>query len=390
MDQSAAVTVDLPDQPLDCCLGRQGTLLACALVDGSLSLFEQSKADGRWQSTLKHTVKAKDDSSCRAVCLSSDDLAAYAGYSTGSVCVVDITTGKVTRRNTQAHSSGVTRLLAVSDTVLASGDEAGCIRMWDLRGRSVISTYQEHTDFVSDLSTAVAHKCLLAVSGDGTMSVHDLNKRKCIARTEDDADDELLSVVTVKNGQKVVAGSQAGVLSLYSWGYFKDCSDRFPGHPESIDAVIKYDEDTIITGSSDGLVRILSILPNKLLGVVGDHNEFPIERLSLSADRALLASASHDNSVKLWDLAYLREEGSGDEEGEPADAGGNAETSHAADELQAAGDQALEEEKDGTDSEGEEASETKSKKKQKRKGKTKMRAGSGKQQRNSFFSGLTY
>jgi hypothetical protein len=49
------------------------------------------------------------------------------------------------------------------------------------------------------------------------------------ARSEDDADDELLSVAVVKHGKKVVTGSQTGVLSLYSWGYFSDCSDRFPG-----------------------------------------------------------------------------------------------------------------------------------------------------------------
>lgn len=49
------------------------------------------------------------------------------------------------------------------------------------------------------------------------------------ARSEDDADDELLAVTVVKSGSKVVTGSQMGVLNLYSWGYFNDCSDRFPG-----------------------------------------------------------------------------------------------------------------------------------------------------------------
>ena len=53
------------------------------------------------------------------------------------------------------------------------------------------------------------------------------------ARSEDDADDELLSVAVVKSGNKVVTGSQMGVLNLYSWGYFNDCSDRFPGVPLS-------------------------------------------------------------------------------------------------------------------------------------------------------------
>ena len=50
-------------------------------------------------------------------------------------------------------------------------------------------------------------------------------------RSEEDADDELLSVAVVKDGNKAVVGAGTGVLSLYSWGYFNDCSDRFPGEP---------------------------------------------------------------------------------------------------------------------------------------------------------------
>lgn len=53
-----------------------------------------------------------------------------------------------------------------------------------------------------------------------------LQVRAC---SEPDADDELLSVVVAKGGRKLVAGSGAGVLNLFSWGHFEDCSDRFPG-----------------------------------------------------------------------------------------------------------------------------------------------------------------
>lgn len=98
------------------------------------------------------------------------------------------------------------------------------------------------------------------------------------ARSEN-AEDELLSVVTTKQGRKIVCGSQSGILSLYSWGAWNDCSDRFPGHPASVDALVRLDEDTVVTGSSDGLIRIVSILPNKMLGIVGEHAEYPIERL---------------------------------------------------------------------------------------------------------------
>lgn len=46
-----------------------------------------------------------------------------------------------------------------------------------------------------------------------------------------------------------------------------------------------WDEDTILTGSSDGVVRVVGVLPNKLLGIVGEHSELPVERLALAADR---------------------------------------------------------------------------------------------------------
>lgn len=38
------------------------------------------------------------------------------------------------------------------------------------------------------------------------------------------------------------------------------------------------------------------------------HTDFPIERLALRSDGQVLASASHDQTVKLWDLAADEDE----------------------------------------------------------------------------------
>lgn len=51
-------------------------------------------------------------------------------------------------------------------------------------------------------------------------------------------------------------------------------------------------------------------------GVVGVHSDFPIERLALSTCKRWLASASHDQSIKIWDVAYMQEV---DEEGAGAE-----------------------------------------------------------------------
>jgi len=84
------------------------------------------------------------------------------------------------------------------------------------------------------------------------------------------------------------------------WGW---PTDSFSGHPESIDAIIVLNDDMICTGSCDGLIRVVGIHPNKLLGVIGEHENFPIERLDLSPNKELLASCSHDNSIKFWNMS---------------------------------------------------------------------------------------
>ena len=113
----------------------------------------------------------------------------------------------------------------------------------------------------------------------------------------------------MKYGQKVVTSSGEGVINIFSWDWFGDCNDRIVGHPNSIECMIKYDEDTVITGGEDGLVRAVSVLPNRILCIVSDpldqEDGFNIQALSLSHDRKLLASCSPDDIVKIIDVSHL-------------------------------------------------------------------------------------
>ena len=70
----------------------------------------------------------------------------------------------------------------------------------------------------------------------------------------------------------------------------------------------------LVTGSSDGLIRVISIFPNKILGLVGEHSDMPIERLTMSFDKNMLASSSHDKTVMLWKVDWLTDEGAWDED----------------------------------------------------------------------------
>lgn len=71
--------------------------------------------------------------------------------------------------------------------------------------------------------------------------------------------------------------------------------------------------------------RIVSVEPNDLVGIVGEHEDFPVERMRLSHDKKYLASSSHDNSIKFWNINYLYDDDNDDGEEEDGEAGDMAE-----------------------------------------------------------------
>lgn len=65
-------------------------------------------------------------------------------------------------------------------------------------------------------------------------------------------------------------------------------------------------------------------MPNKVLQVLGQHEEddqFPIQSLSVSYCKNILASTSHDNSIKFYDISSFINSRKGVKEEEIEDIG---------------------------------------------------------------------
>ena len=71
---------------------------------------------------------------------------------------------------------------------------------------------------------------------------------------------------SVKSGSKLVAGSSSGTLYMFNWDQFGYHSDQFPGHPDSINAMIPITENVVITACEDGLIRALHLYPHRSVG----------------------------------------------------------------------------------------------------------------------------
>ncbi|KAH7514810.1 hypothetical protein FEM48_Zijuj11G0130100 [Ziziphus jujuba var. spinosa] len=278
-------------------------LISAGLINGDLLLYRYS-ADSLPQRLLE--VHAHTES-CRAVRFINNGRAIVTGSPDCSILATDVETGSAIARLEDAHGDAVNRIINLTESTIASGDDGGCIKVWDTRQRSCCNTFQAHEDYISDMTLASDSMKLVGTSGDGTLSVCNLRRNKIQAQSEY-SEDELLSVVIMKNGRKVVCGSQSGTLLLYSWGHFNDCSDRFIDlSPNCVDALLKLDEDRIITGSENGLISLVGILPNRIIQPIAEHSEYPVERLDVVAASiiSIMSRLSFIKFMQIWDLDDL-------------------------------------------------------------------------------------
>ncbi|XP_070426735.1 WD repeat-containing protein 55 [Equus przewalskii] len=277
-------------------------LLAAGDVDGDVFVFSYSQQEGEtkelWSSG--HHLK-----SCRAVVFSEDGQKLVTVSKDKAIHVLDVEQGRMERRISKAHSAPINSLLLVDENVLATGDDTGGIRLWDQRKEGPLMDMRQHEEYIADMALDPAKKLLLTASGDGCLGVFNIRRRRFELLSEPQSGD-LTSVTIMKCGKKVVCGSSEGTIYLFNWNGFGATSDRFALRAESIDCMVPVTENLLCTGSTDGVIRAVNILPNRVVGSVGQHAGEPVEELALSHCGRFLASSGHDQRLKFWDMAQLR------------------------------------------------------------------------------------
>lgn len=280
-----------------------------ALLSGKVKAISYDH-QGRNKESFSVSVSQR---SCRGISVNGDGSNIYVVGKGKALHTIDTATGKHAQTRAKAHEVPINRVRHLTSWLLSTGDDDGVIKLWDPRQKESVRKYTHHFDYITDFLWLDDKKQLVATSGDGTLSVMDVRSKniKPIAHSEDQ-EDELLSIVAIKGSTKFVVGTQIGVLSIFNrssgWG---DCVDRIPGHPHSVDTLCALPESftdvdatsTILTGSSDGFVRAVQIFPTKLLGVVADHGEWPVERVAIGDGKDFLDLEEEEEEEEITPVA---------------------------------------------------------------------------------------
>ncbi|KAL7420308.1 WD repeat-containing protein jip5 [Cryptotrichosporon argae] len=307
--------IKLRNQPFDLAFHPTASVLYTSLLTGEVKAFRYDDATG---STSAGWSVRPSRRTARALAVEEGGEHIWVGGKSGALFRLGTEGGELKTEIDEAHEAPINRVFCVNENLVVSGDDDGVIKFWDPRQTAAIRSYAQHFDYISDLHYFDDKRQLVTTSGDAHLSVIDIRSSKpSPLHVSEDQEDELLSLAPIKGGQKLLVGTGTGVLTVWDrkrgWG---DCVDRIPGHPASVDAIVALTPDIVATGSEDGMVRVMQILPNKFLGVIATHDEYPIERMRLDRRGKWLASVSHDERIKLTDVEDMFEDSDGEDDGE--------------------------------------------------------------------------
>uniref|UniRef100_A0A182PCQ3 WD repeat-containing protein 55 homolog n=1 Tax=Anopheles epiroticus TaxID=199890 RepID=A0A182PCQ3_9DIPT len=223
-----------------------------------------------------------------------------------SIVVMDSETGKFKRFWEAAHDEPVYSMSVLGEHLFATGDDDGEVKLWDVRERNAVFSLRPVEDFISSiLANQVQQKYLLVTSGDGLLTTINIAQRKMHVQSEP-YEEELNCMGTFKRESKLVVGTSKGNYYTFNWGQFAYHCDAFTGPPASASRMVPITEQIAVMAGEDGILRAMHMVPGRVLGIVGQH-AMAVDTLDISGSGELIASSSHDNDVRFWNIKYFED-----------------------------------------------------------------------------------
>ncbi|VDM95462.1 unnamed protein product [Thelazia callipaeda] len=278
--------------------------LAIGFMDGSIVFYTFDSLSA----SIEFVASKKLKKAVREISFSNDGVQLFAVSENRALCVYDVEANKRIRCIQKSHDSKVNSLLVLpaSSTKgqqVATGDESGEIKMWDLRVKEpVINCYNDQEDVINDFN--IAENALLAASSDGTLGAYDFRKRKIMMRSES-MHCELLSLAVTPNYCYV--GNGDGYLEVFKTKEYGNLLERIKtDHSLGIDCLQILRQGVLLTGSNESKrLRITHLNPHKNMGAIGVHVG-GVQQLSVTSDKTWLISVGWlQSTVKFWCLSDI-------------------------------------------------------------------------------------
>ncbi|NEO67734.1 MAG: WD40 repeat domain-containing protein, partial [Moorea sp. SIO4G2] len=171
------------------------------------------------------------------------------------------------------------------------------------REGKLLRTLAGHTDAINRVTFSPNGQLIASASNDNTVKLWNQNGTLITTLT---GDRKLSSLSFSPDGKRIVAGAARGSIVIWSrkdisWQQF--ASKKGVGHTKTVyDVSFHPNRDIIASASADGTVKLWN--PNGLLiGTLSEGSE-PVESVNFSPDGETLVSINAANRVSIWNLDY--------------------------------------------------------------------------------------
>ncbi|MED6249475.1 U3 snoRNP protein [Ataeniobius toweri] len=207
------------------------------------------------------------------------------------------------------HSLSISDQRIASVAINSSGDwiAFGCSRMgqllvWEWQSESYVFKQQGHFNNMASLAYSPDGQYVVTGGDDGKVKVWNTNSGLCFV-TFIEHTSSVTNVTFTSSGFVIVSASLDGTVrafDLHRYRNFRTFTSPRPAQFCSL--AVDVSGELVSAGAQDSFeIFLWSMQTGRLLEVLGGH-EGPVSSLCFSPVQSILASASWDRTIRLWDM----------------------------------------------------------------------------------------
>ncbi|CAH2218576.1 periodic tryptophan 2 homolog [Pelobates cultripes] len=179
----------------------------------------------------------------------------------------------------------------------------GQLLVWEWQSESYVLKQQGHFNNMVSLSYSPDGQHIVTGGEDGKVKVWDTNSGFCFV-TFTDHTSCITAVTFTTSGQVVLSASLDGTVRAFSLLRYRNFRTFTSPRPTQFSCLaVDGSGDIVCAGAQDSYeVYVWSMQTGKLLDVLAGHTG-PISSVAFNPWRSVLATASWDKTVQLWDMA---------------------------------------------------------------------------------------